>query len=286
MKIEKGLKYLLATVLASMVVMSCAAVAGAEPGDPLEEPDVEQSYDYDTGDPDGTESLPSETWEQSSDYEDNDDDNGDPDDQGSVPVAPGFYGEGSDETDDEPQQKDDQDDDQDDDNDGDDNGYDDDNDDDGDNYGSRYVVEESHTYVYDENNDYYEYNYPDEYDGVSETNYYEESETSEDEPEEPERDTSSLDISDYELSDTKVLTPQDWEDLKKNAQGEISSFELKPTPTNANTPDGFKKLKEDSVGGNDDWVYLVWGIVLISLGVIGIGAVIFTTVVSKRKLRR
>ena len=78
MKIEKGLKYLLATVLASMVVMSCAAVAGAEPGDPLEEPDVEQSYDYDTGDPDGTESLPSETWEQSSDYEDNDDDNGDP----------------------------------------------------------------------------------------------------------------------------------------------------------------------------------------------------------------
>lgn len=148
---------------------------------------------------------------------------------------------------------------------------------------SIYVSQASHFYVYENENDNDESSYAEESEYNYESEGYEEYSDYEYEPEEPERDTSSLDISDYEISDTIVLTPQDWEALKNGDQRETSNFELKASPTNAKAPNAFSKLKEESKGGNDDWVFLVWGIVLLSGGVIAVGAVIATTVISKKK---
>ena len=140
--------------------------------------------------------------------------------------------------------------------------------------GSSYEYSSYPQYVYDNDNDNYTETY-EEYHGDDDYSY---------EPQEPERDTSSLDISDYELSDTKVLTSEDWEELKRSAQGQNSTFEFSVSPIGNNT-DAFKKLKEESSGGNDDWVFLVWGIVLIGVGAVSIGAVIASNVISKKKRR-
>ena len=97
----------------------------------------------------------------------------------------------------------------------------------------------------------------------------------------PPPDTSALDISGYEISEVETLTSHDWEDLKK---AQNSRFEMNPTPT-AHTNGAFAKLKQDSRGGNDDWVFLVGGIVLISFGIIAIGVVIWTSIRVKKKMR-
>ncbi len=104
-------------------------------------------------------------------------------------------------------------------------------------------------------------------------------------PEIPQNDTSSLDISDYEVSDLETLTSEDWEELKKE-QGisESSSFSLKKTAANGNN-DPFAKLKGESTGGNDDWVYLAWGLTLIGAGVLAIAAVVIAHVYSKRRAK-
>ena len=99
----------------------------------------------------------------------------------------------------------------------------------------------------------------------------------------PPRDTSALDISDYELSDVETLTSRDWEELKR-AQQETSHFEMDPTPTTQKSG-AFERLKQDGRGGNDDWLYLAWGIGLIVLGVAAIVAVVLTSRYTKRKKR-
>ena len=107
---------------------------------------------------------------------------------------------------------------------------------------------------------------------------------SDSEPMEPERDTSALDISDYEMSDVETLTSQDWEDLKK-AQQETSHFEMNPTPTTNHTNSAFDKMKKESTGGNDDWIFLVWGIGLIVLGAAVIIIVAVSVIRTKKKIR-
>ena len=131
---------------------------------------------------------------------------------------------------------------------------------------SIYVSQASHFYVYENENDNDESSYAEESEYNYESEGYEEYSDYE-----------------YEISETIVLTPQDWEALKNGDQRETSNFELKASPTNAKAPNAFSKLKEESKGGNDDWVFLVWGIVLLSGGVIAVGAVIATTVISKKK---
>ena len=95
--------------------------------------------------------------------------------------------------------------------------------------------------------------------------------------------TSALEISGYEVSDNKTLTSEDWEALKNGQQG--SHLELKPTAASAKTTNAFSKLKQDSRGGNDDWIYLASGIGLIGAGAAAIGVIIFTTVRAKKKLK-
>lgn len=146
-----------------------------------------------------------------------------------------------------------------------------------------YVWHDEPDYTAYDNND--PYSYTQEVYGYDEDNGYgvgDTDGTTDDEPYTPPRDTSSLDISDYELSDVETLTSQDWEALKQ-AQQEASRFEMDPTPT-ANKS-AFDKLKQESKGGNDDWVYLVIGIGLIVAGAAAIFAVIWTSWRTKRYRR-
>ena len=155
-----------------------------------------------------------------------------------------------------------------------------------------YVPEPSHQEVSFRTEPHYEYHNEGEEDGNTTVSYVYESEVGQDEyvteseevykEPEPDRDTSALEISDYEMSDTQTLTSQDWEDLKKGKQ--TSQLELKSNTTQQ-TNTAFSKLKEESKGGNDDWIFLAIGIGLIAAGLIAAGYVIYT-VVKARKLRR
>ena len=125
--------------------------------------------------------------------------------------------------------------------------------------------------IYDENNEDYSAEYGSEV-------YYE--------PVAPKSDTSSLDISDYEVSDVETLTSQDWEELKKEQNVTLNSTFTMDTKTAADKKnDPFARLKGESRGGNDDWVFLVWGIALISVGALAVAAVIISTVHSKKKYK-
>ena len=155
-----------------------------------------------------------------------------------------------------------------------------------------YVPEPSHQEVSFRTEPHYEYHNEGEEDGNTTVSYVYENEVGQDEyvteseevykEPEPDRDTSALEISDYEMSDTQTLTSQDWEDLKKGKQ--TSQLELKSNTTQQ-TNTAFSKLKEESKGGNDDWIFLAIGIGLIAAGLIAAGYVIYT-VVKARKLRR
>ena len=269
MKIKKGLKYLLAEVMAVLVLVSGSAAANAEPINPYIVPGTELSETVDPQQPDdpGEDDpvdIPFEP-EQSQVSENSEVETSEPEPEPEPEPQPVtesseavessaavIYEESS--NTEYPQTSE----------------------------ISRYVVERSHVYVYDENNDHYQYSVVSE----TETSEYETEESYESYEEvsvEPERDTSALDISDYEMSDTIVLTPQDWEQLKKANQGETSQLVLKASPNAGNTTNAFKKLKEESKGGNDDWIFLMWGIILLSAGVIAVGAVIVTTVITKKK---
>ena len=134
-------------------------------------------------------------------------------------------------------------------------------------------------YTYDQDNDDYEYSY----------------EGDDTETASPNTDTSSLDISDYEASTGDTLTSKDWEKLRKGQSSaeqssgktsdssvQTSRFEMSASATGSGNK-AFDTMKKESTGGNDDWVYLAWGIVLIAAGVFAIAAVIFTSLYSKRK---
>ena len=282
MKIKKGLKCLLVSVMASLVLISGASMVSAEPVDTTEIPSVEQSEVVDPVNPDdpGTDDpidipfdpeksqvselsevvVPEPEPDPQPDPEPDPqpDPQPDPDPYPQPVIQPSEPGEViypvEPSVPEYPQV-------------------------------SSVVQEHSHVYVYDDNNDNYQYSYVKEPE-TTEPEYDENSEEYSYVSEEPQRDTSSLDISDYELSDNMVLTPQDWEQLKRETQGETSNFELKPSATGTKTTGAFQKLKEESKGGNDDWVFLVWGIVLLSAGMIAVGAVIVTTVISSKKRRK
>ncbi len=123
--------------------------------------------------------------------------------------------------------------------------------------------------IYDENNEDYNAEYHPE---VIE------------EPVIPKTDTSALDISDYEVSDNETLTSEDWENLKRGQEvSQSSSFTLDTKLNAEKQGDPFAKLKSESKGGNDDWVFLLWGIVLICIGGAAFAVVIISTAYSKRK---
>ena len=99
--------------------------------------------------------------------------------------------------------------------------------------------------------------------------YYVDGEPSEESSEE----SSEADISGYEYSDDQTLTSNDWEVLKRE---NASRLEISVAP-GSGKDSAIKKIKEEKSTSNDDWVYLLWGLILIGAGVI---AIIITVVVS------
>ena len=90
------------------------------------------------------------------------------------------------------------------------------------------------------------------------------------------KDTDPIEVSGEIDEDT--LTSEDWEKIKK---GEVS---VSVNKDKSNSP--FGDLKENNGGGNDDWIFLVFGIVSVSAGILIIAAVIITTLISKKKRKK
>lgn len=134
---------------------------------------------------------------------------------------------------------------------------------------------ESSTTVYDGYTDYVDetpyYSLTSESTEYSESNYDVLNENSYDE-------ISAGEISGYEFSDNDTLTSEDWEKLKNSAQS--SRIEM------SGGDDAIAMIKNGQGSGNDDWVYLVWGIVLLVIGLGAVAVVIIGSVYSKKKLKR
>lgn len=140
-------------------------------------------------------------------------------------------------------------------------------------YDYYYEYQES-SYIYYEP-DYQEYSYS--YDPYAESSYTEQT------PAEV-SDTGALDVRTTEI-DENNLTEEDWKAIRegeKSTEEEIKK-EVKMRASTKNDKGSFDNIKNDSGGDNDSWVYLLWGIVLIGLGVAIVAAVIVTTVITKRK---
>lgn len=135
----------------------------------------------------------------------------------------------------------------------------------------------------EESSYYYEPSeYSDPYSQES-SSYYEESHEYEYSYQDSDAQNTSNEISGYEYSDNSTLTSEDWEKLK---QSNTSHFDVS-IRTYSGGDEAIKKIKEDSNSvSNDDWIYLIWGIVLIVVGVAAILVVIFTSIYSKNKLKK
>lgn len=137
-----------------------------------------------------------------------------------------------------------------------------------------------------------------EYESEQESDYQEES--SEGEPSEESSTSEVTEISQSrsessvgenssysgsEYSDNSEMTPEDWEQQKNR-----TSIREEQKKQNSGSGAGeFDTIKNDSDSAdekNDDWIYLAWGIVLISVGVLAIAAVIISSIYSKRKLKK
>lgn len=145
--------------------------------------------------------------------------------------------------------------------------------------------EDSYTETSDEESSFYGYSegdesselYPQESSDIQESwgSYYEVSDQS------SYTETSPEEISGYEYSDNSTLTSEDWEKLR---QSNVSRFDVS-IGAYSGGDEAIRKIKQDEQStANDDWVFLLWGIVLISAGVIAILVVIFTSIYSKKKL--
>lgn len=97
------------------------------------------------------------------------------------------------------------------------------------------------------------------------------------------QDGSDQEITGYEFSDSETLTSEDWERLKNSAQS--SDFRINIASVPGGGDDAIAMIKEGKSSGNDDWVYLVWGIVLIGVGAVAAAVVVITSIYSKKKLQ-
>ena len=88
----------------------------------------------------------------------------------------------------------------------------------------------------------------------------------------------------YEYSDNSELTPEDWEQQK--SQISVQEEQKKRSGSGSGEFDSIKNDSNSADEKNDDWIYLAWGIVLISIGVLAITAVIITSIYSKKKLKK
>jgi hypothetical protein len=111
--------------------------------------------------------------------------------------------------------------------------------------------------------------------------FYVDGEPSEESSEESSETTSVNEISGYEYSDNQTLTSKDWEELKKK---NVSRMEIS-IAQGGGTDNAIKKIKENESNSNDDWVYLMWGLILIGAGVITIIITVVVSVLYKNKGR-
>ena len=146
----------------------------------------------------------------------------------------------------------------------------------------------------DEESDYYEFEESSYYYDHEPTYYYDESESTPESSFEPiiyYHGTSSYDEESetteyYEESsepstyretsiDNSELTSRDWEYLKKRLEAEMS---------NKSSDNAIRDIKEGESSQNDSINYLMWGLVLIGMGLVIIGFIICSTISTKRKL--
>lgn len=83
--------------------------------------------------------------------------------------------------------------------------------------------------------------------------------------------------------DTSELTSKDWEKVEENLNSAFHTSTDKNTSASTNDGD-FKSIKDNldtSDDSNDTWIYLLIGLVLITVGVAAIVLVIATTVHTK-----
>lgn len=86
-------------------------------------------------------------------------------------------------------------------------------------------------------------------------------------------------ISGYEYSDDNTLTSNDWETLKKD---NTSRLEVSIS-SDSGKDNAIKKIKQDESTSNDDWIFLMWGLILIGAGVITIIITVVVSVLHKSK---
>ena len=145
-------------------------------------------------------------------------------------------------------------------------------------------------YTFDESSSYSEFS-SEESSGLSEMSgeessfqpsvFYVDGEPSEESSEESSETTSANEISGYEYSDNQTLTSKDWENLKRD---NAPHLEISIAQGGGND-NAIKKIKENESNSNDDWVYLMWGLILIGAGVITIIITVVVSVLYKNKGR-
>ena len=75
--------------------------------------------------------------------------------------------------------------------------------------------------------------------------------------------------------DSSEMTSRDWETLKKRLDAEMG---------NKSADNAIRDIKDGEGSQNDNINYLMWGLVLIGMGLVIIGFIIYTTVYTKYKL--
>lgn len=137
-------------------------------------------------------------------------------------------------------------------------------------YQPEYSYEESY-YYYDEP----EYSYPSvSYEESSYSYYYEDelSETAELE------DESSVVYHETSVDSTE-LTSKDWENLKNSMSSDMKLHDS----SNKSSDNAVRDIKDNGHGVNDNINYLVWGLILILLGILIIIFVVKSSIGAKRK---
>lgn len=131
--------------------------------------------------------------------------------------------------------------------------------------------EENTEEIYD---DYYSENMQDETDGYG----------NQDEPAGSSESNESIEMS----VDSSEMTSEDWSAIQESLN---STFHMKPSKLASvnDDNDAFKEIKQNSSSENDNtndtWVYLMFGIIFITVGASVIVAVICTSVRTKHKMK-
>ncbi|MDD6488908.1 MAG: hypothetical protein PUG48_03705 [Clostridia bacterium] len=102
--------------------------------------------------------------------------------------------------------------------------------------------------------------------------------------------TVSAESSQVSLSsiDTSELTSEDWKKVEENLNSTFHTSTDKNSSTSTTDDGDFKSIKDNpdtSNDSNDTWIYLLIGLVLITVGVAAIVFVIATTVHTKNAVK-